>query len=139
MSSRPRIGSMLHPGNDGARRAPGRRMIFVALFCLALAAAERYVTAQASFVGDWTNDIFEDNTEDAMIGNYVGVPLTLSAMLRTQLWQEAMLTLPEWQCRPHGAVYFMRAPQGRRLQISREFDPATGRLNAYRLGNGRDR
>jgi hypothetical protein len=127
---------MLQQGINDARLAAARRVVFTVLLCLAVAAAERYLAAQASFVGDWTNDIFEDNTEDAMIGNYVGLPLTRSAMLRTQSWQEAMLTLPEWQCRPHGAVYFMRAPQGRRLQISRQFDPATGRLSAYTLANG---
>jgi hypothetical protein len=105
-------------------------LIVIVLFTL----LTRQGLAQSSFDGDWVNSIFEDNTEDAMIGNYVGIPMNRAATLRTQAWDESVLTLPEWQCRPHGAVYFMRAPQGRRLQISREFDPGSRRLLAYKVG-----
>ena len=39
------------------------------------------------------------------------------------------MTLPEWQCRPHGAMYISRGPS--QVRIWKEVDPVTRQLTAY--------
>ena len=40
-----------------------------------------------------------------------------------------MMTLPEWQCRPHSADYIWRGPSN--LRISKEVDPVTREITAF--------
>ena len=87
------------------------------------------------FSGDWNPPLTLDNNEDAAYGNYTGIPLNNSARLRAESWNESILSLPDWQCKPHGAVYFLRAPQGR-LHIQKEFNPITGQFIAFSMNAG---
>jgi len=76
-----------------------------------------------------------DNNEDVVYGNYTGVPLNEAGQLRARTWTESTLSLPQWQCKPHGIVYFHRGP-GARLHIQREFNPVTGQLMGLGLTPG---
>jgi hypothetical protein len=91
--------------------------------------------AQIDVSGDWTAPVTFDNNEDVVYGNYTGVPLGEAGRLRARTWNESMLEQPQWQCKPHGAVYFERGP-GARLHIQREYNPITGQLMALTLGPG---
>ena len=91
----------------------------------------RPASAQSDMAGTWTATITEDNLEDAIIGFYIGIPMNKAAQKRTAAYQEALLTMPEWQCRPHGANYVMRSPQGRQWGVSKVFDPTTNQLIGY--------
>jgi|SRR5665213_205704 len=92
-------------------------------------------SAQVDFSGDWVPPLTHDNNEDTTYGYYSGVPFNNSARLQAEAWDESQLSSPEWQCKPHGSVYFMRAPLGR-LHIQREFNPVTGQFMAWSLGAG---
>jgi hypothetical protein len=49
--------------------------------------------------------------------------------MRADTWSASLLTLPEWQCRPHGADYIWRGPSN--LRIWKEVDPASREIVAW--------
>jgi hypothetical protein len=106
------------------------------LWVLLAAAYAAPATAQIDMSGTWTAPVTMDNQEDATYGNSVGLPLNRAAQARIAAYDESMLALPEWQCRPHGAAYVMRSPQGRGFQISKLLEPGTGRFIGYQTSNG---
>lgn len=95
-----------------------------------------FASAQIDPSGNWTAPVTMDNQEDAMYGHYAGIPANDAAKARIAAYEEAMLALPEWQCRPHGAAYVMRSPQGRGFQINKIFVPGTNQMIGYQTSNG---
>lgn len=87
------------------------------------------IFAQMDFAGEWTVVQDEDNTGNPYIGEYIGIPLSPASRLRSDAWVADYQTLPEWQCRPHGAMYISRGPS--QVRISKEIDPVSRALVAY--------
>src|ERR1700682_3329406 len=88
--------------------------------------------AQNDFVGEWAARYHEDQTERIAgpdIGDYLGIPLNDAARLRADSWDASILTLPEWQCRPHPADYGTRGPAN--LRVWKDVDPATQQVMSY--------
>ena len=96
---------------------------------LLLALAGAPALAQMDFSGEWAVVQDEDNTGNPRIGEYIGIPLTHASLLRSEAWEASYQTLPEWQCRPHGAMYISRGPS--QLRIWKEVDPVTRQITAW--------
>ena len=73
------------------------------------------------FSGDWAPVQDEDNTGNPYVGEFLGIPMSQAGSLRAQAWNASLYTLPEWQCRPHGAMYISRGPS--QVRIWKEIDP----------------
>jgi len=102
-------------------------MRFNVMFLLALAGVP--ALAQMDFSGEWAVVQDEDNTGNPRIGEYIGIPLSRASLLRSEAWEASYQTLPEWQCRPHGAMYISRGPS--QLRIWKEVDPVTRQITAW--------
>jgi hypothetical protein len=85
--------------------------------------------AQMDFSGDWAPVQDEDNTGNPYLGEWIGIPVSPASSLRSAAWSSSYMTLPEWQCRPHGAMYISRGPS--QVRIWKEVDPVTRQLTAY--------
>ncbi len=85
--------------------------------------------AQMDFSGDWAPVQDEDNTGNPYLGEWIGIPISPASALRSAAWSSSYMTLPEWQCRPHGAMYISRGPS--QVRIWKEVDPVTRQLTAY--------
>ena len=85
--------------------------------------------AQTDFSGEWSAMRSHDNTENPAVGDFVGLPFNPAGMLRGESWDPALLSLPEYQCRPHGWAYIYRGPT--QLRIAKEIDESTRDLVAY--------
>ncbi len=88
--------------------------------------------AQVDFSGEWAPRFYEDQMERVPgpeLGDYLGMPINAAARMRADTWSASMMTLPEWQCRPHSADYIWRGPSN--LRISKEVDPVTREITAF--------
>ena len=85
--------------------------------------------AQTDFTGEWAPVQDEDNTGNPYTGEFIGIPMSRAGLLRAQAWNASLYTLPEWQCRPHGAMYVSRGPS--QVRISKEVDPVSRETVAY--------
>jgi hypothetical protein len=85
--------------------------------------------AQIDFSGEWAPVRSMDNTEDPWVGDWVGLPLNAAGLARAEGWDASLLSLPEYQCRPHGWSYIYRGPT--QLRISKEVDPFSREVVAY--------
>jgi hypothetical protein len=88
--------------------------------------------AQVDFSGEWAPRFYEDQLERVPgpeLGDYLGIPINDSARMRGDTWSASMMTLPEWQCRPHSADYIWRGPSN--LRISKEVDPVSRQITAF--------
>src|ERR1700686_2984401 len=85
--------------------------------------------AQMEFSGEWTTVQDEDNTGNPYVGEFLGIPMSRAGSLRAQAWNASLYTLPEWQCRPHGAMYISRGPS--QVRIWKEVDPVSRETMAY--------
>ena len=85
--------------------------------------------AQMDFSGEWSGVRDEDNTGNPHIGEFIGIPMSHAGLLRAEAWNASLYTLPEWQCRPHGAVYIERGPSP--VRIWKEVDPASREITAF--------
>ena len=85
--------------------------------------------AQMDFSGEWAPVQDEDNTGNPYIGEFIGIPMSHAARLRSEAWEASYQTLPEWQCRPHGAMYISRGPS--QVRIWKEVDPVTRQTTAW--------
>jgi hypothetical protein len=94
-----------------------------------LALVPRTALAQVDFSGEWQPVRAMDSTEDPWIGDWVGLPLNAEGRLRAEGWDASLLSLPEYQCRPHGWSYIYRGPT--QLRISKEVDPFSREIVAY--------
>jgi len=99
------------------------------LFTFALIAVP--VFAQMDFSGEWAPVQDEDNTGNPYTGEFLGIPMSHSGLLRAEAWNASLYTLPEWQCRPHGAVYIQRGPSQPR--IWKEVDPESRETVAWHV------
>jgi hypothetical protein len=98
-----------------------------ALLATALISGPAY--AQMEFSGEWATVQDEDNTGNPYVGEFVGIPMSRAGSLRAQAWNASLYTLPEWQCRPHGAMYISRGPS--QVRIWKEVDPISRQITAY--------
>src|SRR2546423_15483637 len=107
----------------------------ITLWCTALLAAlaAGVVVAQnavtTDFSGEWTVVRSQDNTENPWVGDFFGLPLNADGLARAETWDASLLSLPEYQCRPHGWAYIYRGPT--QLRISKEVDPYSREIVAY--------
>ena len=88
--------------------------------------------AQMDLAGDWAPIMHEDRSEripGPELGEFFGVPINDSSRWRAEVWDAAIQSLPEWQCRPHGADYITRGPSQPR--IWKEVDPVSREITAY--------
>ena len=96
------------------------------LFLFALAAP---MFAQMDFAGEWAPVQDEDNTGNPYIGEFIGIPISPASRARSEAWSSSYMTLPEWQCRPHGAMYISRGPS--QVRIWKEVDPVSRQITAW--------
>jgi hypothetical protein len=101
----------------------------VALLGLGLLCTPRDARAQLDLTGEWTVVRAEDNTGNTELGDWGGIPMSEATLFRSQAWMASIQTLPEWQCRPHGAMYITRGPS--QLTITKEIDPVTREVTAW--------
>jgi hypothetical protein len=90
--------------------------------------------AQTDIVGEWGNRFHEDFWErrsGLQIGDFTGLAMTEAGRRMGESWNPSWFSLPENQCRPHTSIYGLRGPAD--LRISKEFDPVTQKLLAYRI------
>src|SRR5512143_2245919 len=83
---------------------------------LALLTAPAY--AQVDLSGEWQALYDEDAQERGPgpdLGDYLGLPINAAARAKAEAWNASLLTLPEWQCRPHPADYGTRGPSNMRI------------------------
>jgi len=101
------------------------------LFTLcALAAIPAF--SQVDLSGEWQALYHEDAQERVPgpdLGDYLGLPINAAARAKAQAWNASLLTLPEWQCRPHPSDYSSRGPAN--LRLWKEVDTATQQLIAW--------
>jgi hypothetical protein len=110
---------------DQVRRA----VIASVLALLAAALTAGPAAAQMEFSGEWAPVQDEDNTGNPYVGEFLGIPLSRAGSLRAQAWDASLYTLPEWQCRPHGAKYISRGPS--QVRIWKEVDAVSRQITAY--------
>ena len=101
--------------------------LFIATFAMLLVRIPAF--AQMDFSGEWSRVQDEDDTGNPRIGEFIGIPMSRQGLLRAEAWNASLYTLPEWQCRPHGAVYISRGPS--QVRIWKQIDPDTRQLTAY--------
>ncbi len=109
-----------------------RARLIASLLLAAAMAASAPAFGQVDFSGEWAPRFHEDQPERVPgpeIGDYLGLPISEAARLRADSWQGSMLTLPEWQCRPHSADYIWRGPS--QLTIRKEENPLTREIVAF--------
>ena len=99
--------------------------------CLALFVAAP-AFAQVDFSGEWAPRFYEDQPERVPgpeLGDYLGLPINAAGRMRATTWDASLLTLPEWQCRPHSADYIWRGPSN--LRVWKEIDPVSRQITAF--------
>jgi hypothetical protein len=106
-----------------SKRVPVFAAVLVTFFSVGV------LLAETDFSGEWTVVRSQDNTENPWVGDFVGLPLNAAGLARAESWDASLLSLPEYQCRPHGWAYISRGPT--QLRISKEMDPFTRELIAY--------
>jgi len=107
-----------------------RRLIRRWAVSVSLLAAQAAL-AQVDFSGEWAPRFHEDQPERVPgpeLGDYLGLPINEAARMRANTWSASMMTLPEWQCRPHSADYIWRGPSP--VRISQEVNPLTRQVTA---------
>ena len=90
--------------------------------------------AEMDFSGEWAPRHYEDAQERGQgpeIGDYLGLPINAAARLRADSWEGSIITLPEWQCRPHPGDEIWRGPS--QIRIWKEEDPASREITAYHI------
>ena len=101
-------------------------------FFALIAVAIPSVFAQVDFSGEWAPRFHEDQPERVPgpeLGDYLGLPINEASRMRAYSWNASLLTLPEWQCRPHSADYIWRGPSP--VRISKEVNPVTRQVTAF--------
>jgi len=110
--------------------AKGQRMNLKSLVVLAALP----VLAQTDLVGEWGNRFHEDLWErrsGLQIGDFTGFAMNDAGRRMAEAWHPSWFSLRENECRPHTSIYGLRGPAD--LRITKEFDPVTQHLVAYRF------
>jgi len=110
-------------------RTTGHVVVVRCLAVVAFVATASGAAAQTDFSGEWAPVRNQDNSENPMIGDWVGIPLNEAGLARAEAWDASIQSLPEWQCRPHGWVYIYRGPT--LLRIWKDLDPVTREVSAF--------
>jgi len=76
-----------------------------AIASLVLLMGSAGVSAQTDFSGEWMVLSATATTENPWVGDFVGLPLNADGRARAEGWDASLLSLPEYQCRPHGWAY----------------------------------
>jgi hypothetical protein len=105
-----------------------RRVLSTILFTGALLWSAP-VFAQNDFSGEWAPVRNQDNSENPLVGDWIGIPLNEAGLARSEAWDASIQSLPEWQCRPHGWAYIYRGPTA--LRIWKDVDPYTREVTAF--------
>ena len=101
---------------------------------LVLMATALPVFGQTDIIGEWGNRFHEDLWErrsGLQIGDFTGFAMTEAGRRMAESWNPSWFSLRENECRPHTSIYGLRGPAD--LRISKEFDPLSQRLLAYRI------
>jgi hypothetical protein len=104
----------------------------IAVFLASVTFLSLPARAQTDFSGEWAPRFHEDQPERVPgpeLGDYLGLPISKYALLRGASWAASLLTLPEWQCRPHSADYIWRGPSP--VRIWKEVDPISREITAW--------
>ncbi len=101
--------------------------VLLVAFAVGTGIAQNAVTTD--FSGEWTVVRSQDNTENPWVGDFFGLPLNADGVARAETWDASLLSLPEYQCRPHGWAYIYRGPT--QLRISKDVDPYSREIVAY--------
>lgn len=99
------------------------------LAALAAAPIAPVASGQMDLSGNWSVVRSQDSSDNPLIGEYAGLPLSAEAIRRAEIWDASILSLPEWQCRPHSGAYIKRGPSD--LRIWKEVDPASRAVTAF--------
>ena len=86
--------------------------------------------AQLDLSGEIFNLRFHEEGWEEEIGDYAGVPVNEAARRRADAWMPSLLTVPEHQCKPHGAD---RVENFGGMRIWKEVDMPTQDLTAYHI------
>lgn len=100
-------------------------------FLLSMALLATRAFAQRDLSGTWVAQYHEDQPEripGPELGDYLGLPINDAARFRADSWDASLLTLPEWQCRPHPSDYGDRHSH---VRIREEIDRAAQQVIAY--------
>ena len=104
---------------------------FGALTLLLAGVTAQPVWAQVDMAGEWVARYHEDQPERIPgpdLGDYLGLPINDSARMRADTWDASILTMPEFQCRPHPSDYGTRHSN---VRVWKEVDRDTQALVAY--------
>jgi hypothetical protein len=115
-------------GSDEMKIVNPSMLAGLVLTCVGLPAL-----AQVDLTGEWVARYHEDFPEripGPELGDYLGLPINDAARLRAESWDASILTLPEFQCRPHASDYATRHSN---VRIWKEVDTATQQVIAYHL------
>jgi len=104
-------------------------LVVLAVVGLLALSSSRAAEAQSDFSGEWQPVRNQDNSENPLIGDWVGLPLNEAGLARSEAWDASIQSLPEWQCRPHGWAYIYRGPTA--LRIWKDIDPFTREVTAF--------
>lgn len=88
--------------------------------------------AEVDLTGMWMARVHEDQPERGpgpSLVEYQGLPINEANRQRALSWDPSLLTLEEYQCRPHPADY---GPRHSHLRIWREIDSETQQVTAWR-------
>jgi hypothetical protein len=101
-------------------------------------------TAEAQFdiSGEWANRVHEDQPERGggpELHDFTGLPINAAARQRGDAHNSALLTVPEYQCRPHGAGYQSRQSQFRITRTIDEDSQQTVSFNMYKRWQAQSR
>ena len=83
------------------------RAIVKGAFLLLLLIARHPAAAQIDFSGDWAQVASPQGSQQIDLGDWLGIPLNDDGRARAESWNPGILSLPEWQCRPHGAAHML--------------------------------
>lgn len=67
------------------------------------------VFAQADLSGQWTTRRSHEEAPETL-GDYAGLPINDAGRLKGDSWSASILTVPEFQCMPHGADLMWNPP-----------------------------
>ena len=110
-------------------------IVALAVIATSGTSAQAPATAFLDFSGEYAVQFHEDQPERVPgpeIGDYLGLPINAAARLHADSWDASLLTLPEYQCKPHPADYGSRGPN---VRIWKEIDTASQRLIAFHTHN----